>query len=149
MIKMKININKQNGVVALSVTLLLGAIIVEIGAIGVLLAYTLNSVNYGARLSAEARLAAKSGVSDAMLRLIRDKRFTANPAYVVEVGGRTVDVLVCNGAKTVSAPCDTVDPGKAEVTSTGLAFPKQIKLEAIVDIAPITGEIRLITLKEL
>ena len=35
MIKMKININKQNGVVALSVTLLLGAIIVEIGAIGV------------------------------------------------------------------------------------------------------------------
>ena len=138
--------NRQTkGVVALSVTLLLGAIIVEIGAIGVLLAYALNSANYGARLAAEALSAARAGVSDAMLRLIRNKGFVADPAYVLSVGSRVADVRVCNN----EYPCGTPVIGKAQITSIGKAFPKSITVEAVVDIAPVTGEIRLVSIKEL
>jgi hypothetical protein len=136
---------RQKGVVALSVTLLLGAIIVEIGAIGVLLAYTLNSVNYGARLASEALFAARAGVSDALLRLIRNKNFVANPPYALSVGSRNVEVKVCNN----EYPCGTPNPGKAEIISSGKAFPKSATLQAVVDIAPVTGEIRLASIKEL
>lgn len=146
---MRIRIQKERGIVALSVTLLLSAVIVEIVVIGALIAYALTSGNYSARLSAEAIAAARAGVHDAFIKIVRDKNFSANPAYTIDVGSRSADVVVCKDSKTVASACDTPSTGEREVTSVGKALAKRQKLRAVIEVDDITGESRLLSLEEI
>ncbi len=143
------NFPRQSGIVTLAVTLLLSAIIVEIVIIGAVLAYTVTNSNYAARLSAEALSAAKAGVSDALIKIIRDKHFGANPSYELSIGGRSVEVTVCKDAKTGISNCDTPSIGEREITSVGKALTRRQKIRAIVDVDAVTGEARVVSITEL
>lgn len=139
----------NKGVVALSTILLLSGVIVEIGIAGAFIVYALNSANYAARLSSESLSAAKSGLEDAMIRLARNKDFSANPFYSLEVGRGLAEVTVCSDLKTVVSACDTANVGYTEITSLGKTFNKRRKLQSIISVDDLTGEARLVSLKEI
>ncbi len=142
------NHNKQRGVVALSTILLLSGVIVEIGIAGALIVYALSNANYAARLSSESLAAAKAGLEDAMIRLARNKDLSANPFYSLAVGRASVEVTICNDLKTIVSTCDTANTGYVEITALGKTFNKRRKLQSIISVNDITGEIRVVSLKE-
>lgn len=141
--------NGERGIIALSTILLLGAVIMEIAIVGSLLVFAFNNINYGVRLSAAALAAAKSGLVDATIKIIRDKDFSAIPYYDLAVGEVNAKVTVCKDARTVVAPCDTADDGKTEVTSLGQAFNRSRKLRAILSVNETTGEVSSVSTTEL
>ncbi len=130
-----VKIEKQKGIVALSVTLLLSAVIVEIAAIGAIIAYTLTNANYAARLTSEAGSAARAGLADALMKIARDKNWSSVAPYSLSVGGGSVDVTVLKDSPSI---------GKREVTATGKAFTRRQKIRAVVDVNDVTGEARLV-----
>ena len=126
---------KDKGVIALATILLLSIIIVEIGLVSAFVVYTLNNINYGSRLSAEALVAARSGIDDVAIRLARNPAY-ANP-YVLSVGSRMAIISI------------TSSSGKATVVSEGVAFNKHRKVQAIFDLDSATGIVHLVSQKEL
>ena len=133
---MQNNKKKNSGIIALATIILISAIILEIGLVTAFVVYTLNNINYGARLSSEALLAAQSGVDDALLRLSRNKSASLN--YSFTVGTRTVTIILTS---LLGAPIT--------ITSEGIALNKHRKLQVIFDIDPVTGIVRIVSQKEL
>ncbi len=143
----------SHGIAALSAILLFGSIIVEIAIVTAFIAFVMNNINYGARLSAEALFAAKAGIDDAILKLTRNKDFVfpSSPGYELPVGNRTAKVLVCKDFKTAvgASPCGAIpNVGKYEVTSVGQASNKQRQLRAIIDVDPTLGLARVVSKEE-
>ncbi len=130
----------QRGISTLPTMLLLGGIIIEIAIASAFLTYYFNVTNYAARLSAEALAAARAGVDDALIQLVRNKNFTAYPdPYTVEVtGGRVASVTVCK---------DVCLLGKTDVVSVASAANKKSKIEAIVTIDA-DGKVSVDSLRE-
>lgn len=131
---------KNKGIAALPTILLLGGLAIEI-----IIALTVTSTvfvesEFGSKLSNDALLAANGGIDDAIMRVVLDKNFTSN-LYTVNLGNYSADITACK-----DAPC--IDNGKHKITSTGNAQTRRRKLEAILDVDSITGEVRLQSLKE-
>jgi len=142
-------LKEKKASITLPVVLLIGGLIMEIAIAGAFLAYFLGQSGFGLKLSAEALAAARSGVEDARLKIVRDKNFTASPnPYTMAVGSRSAEVTVCKNFRTVSSACDTVMSGKYEVTSLGSAMSKRRQLKAILYIDSTTGEVQLESLNE-
>ena len=131
--------NKNSGVIALATIILISAIILEIGLVTAFVVYTLNNVNYGARLSSEALSTAKSGVDDVFLKISRNKDFflTYPTSYIFSVGSRTA---LINASSTSSG---------IQLVSEGIALNKHRKLQAIFDIDQATVVVRIVSQKEL
>jgi hypothetical protein len=129
-------ISAEQGVVSLGALLLIGAITVEIGLVGMLLVFLLNSTNLGVRLSAEAFAAASSGIDDGLLRIIRND-YTGVSSYQISVGnaGAAITILV-NGQKR-------------QITSTGSIFTKKRNLVAVAEVHPVTGRVHIESIKEI
>lgn len=89
--------------VSLPVILLISGIIIEIAVAGTFIAAFLSSGGLGERLTARARMAALSGISDAMVKVTRNKEWIAIPCgelneqfhYNLNVGGDDALVYVC------------------------------------------------------
>ena len=141
--------NKESGIIALSTILLLGAVIMETAIVGSLLVFAFNNINYGVRLSAGALAAAKAGLADATIKLIRDKNISVVPFYSLGVGDWIAKITVCRNSRTLADPCDTADSGKTEITSLGQAFNRSRRLRAIYNVSGVTGETTLIAVTEL
>lgn len=144
-------IKEQRGIAALIITLLVGGVVVEVAISGLVIAYFLNQSGYGASLRTEALGAARSGIDDAVLKIIRDKTVdytTSGSPYALAVGARSATVTICKDARTVVSVCDTPQIGKDEITSVGQAVVKQRKLRAIVNIFS-TAEVSLQSLNEI
>lgn len=139
----------REGVISLVATLLLGGIIIEIGLVGALLAYLLNSGNYGARLSAEALIAAKSGVDDGLLRIIRrDDNLVGAPTYAYSITTSTVGgatVTLCRQ----SASCPDLSTQERQIVSVGSALSKKRKMIAVVILDATTSRMSIESLQEL
>jgi len=121
--------NDKRGIASLGATLILGAIVIEIGLAIAILAYLLNFSNLGIRLSAEALSAARSGVDDAFMRIIRDD-YTNNVSYNFGVGAAGATVVICKGG---TGDCMSLDDRKKEIRSTGAVLGRTRKLIAIVE----------------
>lgn len=128
------------GIAALPAVIIFGGIIIEVALASAFLAFTLNNTSLGVRLSAEAFAAAKSGVEDAMLRILRDKNYSDPTGYSISLGRATVDVVV---------NADTPDADKTTITSTGTAFRRKRQIQAIVSIDAVSGIVKVISLKEI
>lgn len=145
----------NNGIVALPAVLLIGGIIVEIGVAGLLISYFLTQSNFGVKLSAQALATAQAGVQDATLKIIRDKNInyiTSVSPYSLAVGNQSAQVIICKDSKTVSTPCDdasSVNIGKHEITSLGIVQKKQRKIQAIINVNSVTGEIKIESTEEI
>ena len=64
---------------ALPTVLLIGGVIIEIAIAGVFIVYFLGQSSFGVKWSAEALAAGRTGVYDAVLKIIREKIFPPAP----------------------------------------------------------------------
>lgn len=141
---------KVKAVATLPVVLLIGGLIVEIGIAGAFMAYYLAQSGLGVKLSEEALAAARAGIQDAKIRIVRNKNLGYTTSTLI-VGNRDSKITICKDAKTVSSACDT--PGadmdnKYEITSLGAALTKRRQVRAIVSVDNLTGEVKVESEKE-
>lgn len=136
----RFNINKS-GVAVLPTILLIGGLVVEIGIAGLFMSYFLNSSGFGVKISEEALSAAKSGVDDAMIKIIRNKGDAILPyPYTLNIGNNSAQVWVLKDSPLV---------GKYEISSLGSAGLKQRKLEVVVNIDNDDGEVKVEFIREI
>ncbi|MBI2406469.1 MAG: hypothetical protein HYV25_02710 [Candidatus Harrisonbacteria bacterium] len=132
------------GVVAFSTILVLSAIIVEVGVAASILTYMASRANYGMRLSNEAFAAARAGVDDAVIRIVRTRFYpTCTATYTIAVTqSASADVTVQNVA------CSSASEDRYVVTSVGRALGKRRMLQATLGINDATREVRTIAIAE-
>src|SRR3989338_7553735 len=108
-------IKQKRGVVAFSTILVLSAIIVEVGVAASILAYMANRSNYGVRLTNEAFFAARAGVNDAVIRIVRARFYpTCTETYTLSVTqSAQAEVTIQNVA------CSNASEDRYIVTSVG------------------------------
>ena len=132
---------QNRGVAALPTILILGGLVAEIIITITATSYVFIGSEFGAKLSAEAMLAAKAGAADAILKVVRDKIFI-QATSTLTVGNATAEVSVCK-----DAPCAA--NGKHKIISLGKAQTRRRQLEVILNVDSASGEVRLESLKEI
>ena len=141
----------NSGVAVLPTILLIGGLLTTISASLLFISYFFGQGSFGIKLSNEALAAAQAGISDAIIRVVRDKNYnTVNSSYSLAVGNRSAQVSVCaENFKTDFMfnpnPCSVFDPdltNKREITSIGSAFNKKRRLRAIINVNDDSGEIK-------
>ena len=146
----KIQKSKVRAAATLPVVLLVGGLAIEIGIAGAFIAYFLGQSGFGVKLSAEALAAAKAGIQDAKMRIVRNKNFIPSPnPYTLTIGNNSAQITVCKELKTVTTACDTAMSGKFEITSLGTAFTKKRQVRAILYVDATTGEVKVESEKEI
>lgn len=131
-----IKIRKRRGAVSLGVIILFGSIIVEIGFTVGVLAYLLNASNLTVRQSGEALAAAQAGISEGILRIVRDD-CGSNP---------------CNFASStvsISTAPDGLTKTITSTTNSNIAAGKQRRLQAVVGVDPATKAVRVESITEI
>ena len=121
------------GAVLLPTIITIGFLMVGVGLAGSVILITLNRSNYNLRLSTAALAAARAGIDDAYLRILRTK-YTGN--YSLSLGERRAEISVAevNNQYTVN--------------SLGTAGRVQRKLQAILDADSRTHAVKLQSLNE-
>src|SRR3989338_5812168 len=106
---------KSKCIATLPVVLLISAIVIELTIAGVILAAFLSNTVFSSKLSSEALAAARAGAQDAIVKIIRDKNFSAPSGYSLpNISNRT--------SAQVTVLRDTPVVGLDEITSVGTAF---------------------------
>lgn len=123
----------------LPTVLIIGIVTIEIGLALSFIIYLANSSSYGARLAQEALFAARAGINDGILRVIRDKDFSST-GYQMTVGRASVEVKV-----EKNQPVN----GQDRITATATVILRQKKLQAIISVDSTTGEVSLLSLEEI
>ncbi|MCX8016210.1 MAG: hypothetical protein N2692_02860 [Patescibacteria group bacterium] len=131
---------QQKGFSLLPTVLVTSIIIAEVGIALTFVMYMANSASYSSRLLQEAYSCAKSGIDDALLRLIRNKDFYSTEGYNFTIGR-------CNAVVEVEK--DVPAQYNSQITVTASVFNRQKKLRAIVSIDPDAAEIFLVSLQEI
>ncbi|MFH1346691.1 MAG: hypothetical protein ABIH10_00380 [Spirochaetota bacterium] len=133
---------KQKAAVTLSITLLVGGLILELGIALAFVSYYLVQGGFGLKLSEEALTAARSGVQDAMVRIVRDSNFNPSPnPYSLTVGSGSAQITVCKDT------CAGTD--KFQVDSLGSVLTKRRQVRAVIAVDNLTGEAKLESEKEI
>jgi hypothetical protein len=131
--------SKRKGAVSLATALILGTVILEIGIASAVLVFFLTSTGLSSRLSEEAFVAAQAGVNDVMLRLVRDKDFPTTSWSNRPVGTDFVDVQFTRDMPTIN---------QHTIVAIGRALNKRRKLTAILEVEPVTGSLKVLSLSE-
>jgi hypothetical protein len=147
-LKVKSQRPKIGAAATLPVILLIGGLVVEIGIAGAFIAYFLSQSGFGIKLSEEALAAARAGIQDATMRIIRSKSSVPN-SYTLTIGNRSAQITICKDKKTVSSACDTEMTGKYEITSLGAALTKRRQIRTILRVDSYTGEVKLESEREI
>lgn len=144
--------SNKKGVAALATVLLIGGIIVEIGVIIGLVAYLVIQITSGARHSMQALMAARAGISDGVLKIVRDKNInytsSGSPYAITVLQNSTATITICRDSRTVTTACDTASFGRSEVISLGTSFNRRHRLVAILNVDPTTGHARVESIQE-
>lgn len=129
------------GAVTLPVFLIITLIVTELALAGLVTANALNNTLFGERLAIEASQAARAGVQDAIMRVIRSCPLSncSPSSYSLSVGSRS--------SSTVSISRDVVS-GNITINSTGSSFTRKKKMEAILGVDQATGKVQIQSLKE-
>ncbi len=138
---LSIKINKRFGIAALPTLLLVGGIITGISIALTASMYLYINSTSGANLSLRALSVAKSGIYDGLMRVVRDKSLTS-ANYSVSVGAQSAAVVICRDTSECGGS------GKFKITSTGSAFTRRKKMEAIVAVDSETGLTKLEIMRE-
>ncbi|MBI1839209.1 MAG: hypothetical protein HYR95_02885 [Candidatus Colwellbacteria bacterium] len=141
----------NKGAVTLPVILLISGIVMEIAIAGVVVAAVISNTIFNSRLAAEALVAARAGAQDAIMKVVRNKNFSAAGAgyNLPNIGDRaSAQVVVCKDLTTSTVLCDTSSPGLDEITSTGSALTRKKKMRAIIGVDSISGKVNVVSFKE-
>lgn len=134
-------IERKDGIVSLIIALILGAVIVEIGLNVAFLSFVLSSSNYSNKTSAEVLDAARSGIDDGILQIIRGKD---SLSYQLQVNNSQVNVTICKGG---TFGC-IIDTDKDQITSVSSKSLKNRKLIAIIEVDPSTRLTKVESIRE-
>lgn len=130
-------LNSTEGQAFLSMTLLIGGIIVAVGILFSFLVASFIDSGYGLQASYVAEVAATTGVEDALLKLARNGAFSSPSGYTIPVGGNAATV-------TVSAPSS----GLITVLSAATVSFRTRKITAVVSENPATNQVTLVSWQE-
>lgn len=135
----------RSGVAALPVILLTSLIVTELVIAGVLVAYLLTSTTSGARQANRALAAAQAGVSDAAMKITRNKDFTSSSSTLSFGDNLYAEVVVRK---------DYPIAGKHEIKSTGYISTAGIRrfsrqLQVILNVNSATGKVELESFNEI
>ncbi len=125
----------HKGQAALSLVFLIGIIIISIGATLAFLATSFLNSGFGVQTANRALALASAGVEDALIKLTRNKDFSA-PAYSVPVGNDSASVTVAQNVPV---------SGQATIVSSATVFSRQRKIQVIVSIDSRTSKISVIS----
>lgn len=129
---------------ALPTILLIGGIVVEIGIALAFIIFFLGQSIFGVRASSDALAAARAGVQDATMQIVRNKEI-GTISYALD---SKTDVRICkNFINNCATP--VVTGNKYDVISTGKVLTKNRRLEAILDVNDFTGEVKIESIKEI
>lgn len=126
-----VQINFRYGQAALSMILLIGGIIslIVITLIVMISSYS----SYAFYNTLKALAAANSGIDDALMRIVRDKSFSAPNGYTINIDGIEISVVVEQSVN-----------GKVIIISSATFLSYNSKIKAIVSLDD-NGEVRLIS----
>ncbi|MFA6494952.1 MAG: hypothetical protein WC246_01495 [Candidatus Paceibacterota bacterium] len=127
------SLNARDGAVALAVILLVSFLVLEITIMGLLTAYFSSQQGASQQLSLQAYAAARSGISDALLRLVRNPLFTSPTPYALSVDGALANVTVVDASGTQIIA----------ITSVGQRLLQQTKLTATATVDLLSGSVFL------
>ena len=138
------------GFIALPTILLIAGILLELTLAFSLISFYLVQISSGRSFSASALAAARTGVDDAIIKVIRNKDFQATAGYSINMSPtKWVEVVVCKDYISVNNNCDTINIGKTEIVANGVALNRYKKLRAILSIDSEQGNIQVETLEEI
>ncbi len=126
----------RSGQAALSFVFLIGIITLSIGVTVSLLAASFLNSGYGFRSANKAMALATAGAEDALLKLNRNKDFSAVSSYSVPVNGDSASVTVNQNSPLT---------GEARIISTAVSFFQQRKIQVIVSISSSTGQVDVLS----
>lgn len=136
-------INKKRlGIVVIPTVLMLGGIITVMVVSGALVVYFLNNSNYGLRLSINAQSAAKGGIQDAVLQLLRDNNYISS-GYNLIIDDNSQAWITVSGDLSL-----TQNVIKKKIISQGSSFTRYRYLETIIQIDKNTGKLDIISIEE-
>lgn len=136
-------VREPRGVAVLPVMILIGAIIIEIAIVGGILAFYGSTSNLSIRSSQEALFTARSGIEDALIRLVRDKGCCSTP-YDVDVNSG----VATNTAKVSVSLLDSPLTGQRTIVSTSTVSRRVKTVQAVVSIDSVTGKVDVVSFNE-
>lgn len=140
--------NVRGGQMTLPFILLISGIIVEIAIAGAFVTYFLSTSGYGERLAVRAETAARSGVNDALARVMQNKDFSSascSTPYTYTItagGGDTAQISLCRATDI------TTNKYTFTITSIGVAVSYQKKFVTTLLVDQTTGQAELQSLAE-
>ena len=142
---MLLHIRESRGIAVLPVMILIGAIIVEIAIVGGILAFYGSTSNLTIRASQEALFTARSGVEDALIRIVRNKDFvpSSNP-YSISKNSGAATTTVSVWISDVPTPPAT----QRTILATSTVMNRTKTVRAIVNINRVSGKVDLALFKE-
>lgn len=140
------------GAAALSTILLVGAIVIETALAALIASYLVSQQGLGLKRSQEASFAARSGLQEGLIRLVRDKDFSPSPnPYTLLVSSTTVSILVCKELEVDFSPeeCSaSTIPGKYQVGATAQVVNKKSRIKATLLVSSSTGLVQVESIEE-
>jgi len=137
---------------ALSTILIVGAVVAETALAALLTSFLVSQQGAGLKNAQEAVAVARTGLDDALLRIVRDTEFAPSPnPYSVAVGQREAEVLVCREltANVSSQTCTTpVLSSHYEIVSIASVAGKTQRIKGVV-IFDSVGLVRVESISEL
>lgn len=140
--------NKERGVAALPVILLISGIILEIVAASAFLAFSFSSGSFGTLLATEALFGARAGADDAIYRVIKNN-YSTSYSLTTTAGSHTVVIDITVEKDPIDlGSCSTAWGCRYRIYSTGRVLFRERKVEVILAVNPNTREIRRESFKE-
>jgi len=138
---------------ALSSILVVGIIVVEAAIAALVVSYLVGQQGLGLRRATQALTAARAGLDDAMLKIVRNKSFSPASPYALAIGDISVSVLVCRelmASTTAYTACHTTSlPSKYEIVSTATAVNKKSRLKAVLVFDTASGLVTVESVQEI
>ena len=131
----------KRGFVVIPTILMLGGLLSVIALTGSLIVYLLSGSNYGLRLSSQSLSLARTGLQDAMIRLIRNSDFISG-GYEVIIGNDRAQIKVA----VLASAADFI---QKEIVSVGCAVVRFHQLRSVVQIDKITGVLKILSVDEM
>lgn len=134
----------MRGQATLSFILLVSGVILEVAIAGSFVAYFFSASGFSERVSARALAAARAGIDDAEIQIVRNKEYAASGSatYSFAVGDDTAAVAV---ARSTDA---SVNAYLFTVTSVGTAFSRERQIVATIVVDRTSGLARVQSLRE-
>lgn len=145
-------VKNRKGLVLLPIVLAFGFILVAVSLVGLLVTSGLNYSNYTVRLSSLALNAARAGVEDSYLRIIRNNTWPSSNctcSSLVNCTSLTYTLPNLNqAAADVCVNRTAVSPIQYQVDVLGTAKGQHRQLRALIESDATTGQARLLKVYE-